>query len=114
MSDTILLPHDHGQAIAKGSIPEDERFTDAADIFKILGDEKRLKIFWILCHYEECVVNISALMGMTSPAVSHHLRQLKACGLITGTRRGKEVYYAASDDPRAAMLLQVTERILFK
>ena len=31
---------------------------------------------------EECVINISAMMDMSSPAVSHHLRQLKNAGLI--------------------------------
>ena len=113
MTDNIKLPHDHGQAIDKDAIPDSARFTDTAEIFKVLGDEKRLKIFWILCLYEECVVNISALMGMTSPAVSHHLRQLKAAGLITSHRSGKEVYYQAAETPRVQLLKGVTEQILF-
>ncbi|MDD6598560.1 MAG: ArsR family transcriptional regulator [Anaerovibrio sp.] len=31
-------------------------------------------MFWILCHCEECVLNIAALLNMSSPAVPHHLR----------------------------------------
>ena len=36
-------------------------------------------------------INIAALVGMTSPAVSHHLKQLKSSGLLTSRREGKEV-----------------------
>lgn len=46
---------------------------------------------------EECVINIAAIMDMSSPAISHHLRLLKACGLITSRRNGKEMYYKAAD-----------------
>ncbi len=48
-----------------------------AEIFKQLGDTTRVRIFWLLCHCEECVINISAMMEMSSPAVSHHLRPLQ-------------------------------------
>ena len=41
---------------------------------------------------EECVLNISAMLEMSSPAVSHHLRPLKNSGLIVSRREGKEVY----------------------
>ena len=69
----MQLPHNHGQRIEREpeAIPQNEAFQAAAGIFRLLDDGTRLKIFWILCHYEECVVNLSALMGMSSPAVSH-------------------------------------------
>lgn len=47
-----------------------------------------LRLFLLLCHCEECVIKISTLMNMSSPAVSHHLRQLKSIGLITSQRSG--------------------------
>ena len=72
------LPHDHGQIIEKEPerIPEESEFNTVSDVFKQLCDGSRIRIFWILCHYEECVINLAALVGMSSPAVSHHLRQL--------------------------------------
>ena len=35
-------------------------------------------------------MNLSALVGMSSPAASHHLRQLKDSGLIVSRRGGGE------------------------
>ena len=78
------LPHDHGQTIEQEleHMPSVENFQTVADIFKQLGDGSRIRIFWLLCHCEECVINLSAMVNMSSPAVSHHLKQLKSAGLI--------------------------------
>ena len=109
------LPHEHGQHEEKilEHMPGAEEIATVAEAMKQLGDPSRLQIFWLLCHCEECVVNIAALVGMTSPAVSHHLRLLKASGLITSRREGKEVYYTlANTDP--AKLLHKTVDALFE
>lgn len=58
------------------------------------------------------MINISALVDMSSPAVSHHLRQLRAGGLITSHRQGKEVYYKASDNRQAQLLHLFIEQIM--
>ncbi|MBQ3928684.1 MAG: winged helix-turn-helix transcriptional regulator, partial [Clostridia bacterium] len=78
-------------------IPTVETIRTVAEAMKQLGDPSRLRIFWLLCHCEECVINIAAATDMTSPAVSHHLRLLKGAGLITSRRDGKEMYYRAAD-----------------
>ena len=85
------LPHDHGQKFEqmREQIPGPEAFQIVADLFKQMGDLSRVRIFWLLCHCEECVINISSLMEMSSPAVSHHLKQLKMTGLIISRRDGK-------------------------
>ena len=82
-------------------MPSVENFQTVADIFKQLGDGSRIRIFWLLCHCEECVINLSAMINMSSPAVSHHLKQLKSAGLIVNRRDGKEVYYKAADTEQA-------------
>ena len=108
------LPHDHGQAVERGLElrPRVEDFQTVADIFKQLGDGSRIRIFWLLCHCEECVINLSSMVDMSSPAVSHHLRQLKAGGLIVSRREGKEVYYKAADNPRAQALHHMIEALV--
>ena len=89
-----------------------ERFETVAELFKQLGDTTRLRIFWLLCHTEQCVINISALMEMSSPAVSHHLRALRGCNLIVSRREGKEVYYRAADNFQTQLLHKAMERVL--
>ncbi|HIS86439.1 MAG TPA: winged helix-turn-helix transcriptional regulator [Candidatus Faecivicinus avistercoris] len=108
------LPHDHNQPIewAPERIPSVDNFQTVADIFKQLGDGSRIRIFWLLCHCEECVVNLSAMVNMSSPAVSHHLRQLKAGGLITSRREGKEVYYRATLTQQAQLLHHMIEDLV--
>lgn len=82
----LHLPHDHHNnkqhedAISRLAVIDDFNLT--AEVFKQLGDGSRLRIFWLLCHCEDCVLNISAMVNMSSPAVSHHLKQLKAGGLL--------------------------------
>lgn len=110
----IPLPHDHGQKIEEvlSELPDTEEFQKLAELFRQLSDGSRLRLFWLLCHCQECVTNLSAMMGMSSPAVSHHLRQLKGAGLIVSRREGKEVYYKAVDTPTAQSLHQAMEALM--
>lgn len=110
----MLIPHNHGQNIEKivGHMPTIEEFQITAEMFQQLSDSNRLRIFWILCHCEECVVNLSAIVGMSSPAVSHHLKLLRSNGLIVSHRKGKEVYYKATDNDKALLLHNILEKLI--
>ncbi len=110
----IPLPHNHGQTIEQElrHMPSVENFQAVADVFKQLGDGSRIRIFWLLCHCEECVINLSAMVNMSSPAVSHHLKQLKTTGLIVNRREGKEVYYTASTTEQAQLLHHMIEHMV--
>ena len=112
--EKFSLPHQHGQTMEQEleSMPNTENFQTVAELFKQLGDGSRIRIFWLLCHCEECVINLSAMVQMSSPAVSHHLKQLKAAGLIVHRRAGKEVYYTASDTELAQALHHMIEKML--
>ena len=112
MSNT--LPHDHGQAIERDldHMPSGADFQIVADIFKQMGDSSRIRIFWLLCHCEECVINLSSMVEMSSPAVSHHLKLLKAAQLIVSRREGKEVYYKAADTPQARLFHRMIEELV--
>ncbi len=87
-------------------------FQSVSEIFAALSDSTRLKIFWLLCHSKECVIGIASMLGMTTPAVSHHLRVLKEAGLVEGSRDGKEVFYTASGGPECGILHSMTERLM--
>ncbi len=93
------------------ALPAEEITTTVAQALKQLGDPSRLRIFWLLCHTEECVADIAEIVGMSSPAVSHHLRILKSAGLIVSNREGKEMLYRTADTPLADMLHHSIETI---
>ena len=110
----IHLPHNHGEKeediLALASNAEDFQIT--AELFRQLSDGSRIRIFWILCHCEECVINLSAMMEMSSPAVSHHLKLLKSAGLVVSRREGKEVYFKAADNRQVKVLHDMLETLL--
>lgn len=112
--NNIKLPHDHGHENEEQimeHLPGEQEIAGVSEAMKQLGDPSRLRIFWLLCHCEECVVNIAAIVGMTSPAVSHHLRLLKGSGLIVSRREGKEMYYRTADTELAQALHLIIEKI---
>lgn len=114
MTSESRLPHRHDNRTEEilAHLPESEDIETVAGLMKLLGDPSRLRIFWILCHVEECVINIAAMTEMSSPAVSHHLRLLKSGGLISARREGKEMYYRAADTPLARRLHHAVEEIM--
>ena len=75
------LPHDHGEeqnhtAAMRELLRGEAHFQSVADIFRQLGDPSRIRIFWLLCHCEECVVNIADMVEMSSPADTTQSRLL--------------------------------------
>jgi DNA-binding transcriptional ArsR family regulator len=115
MKEEIKLPHIHNDSLTSQELadimPDDNTISTVADAMKKLGDPSRLRIFWLLCHTEECVIDIAAIVNMTSPAVSHHLRLLKNAGLITSRREGKEMFYKAADTKLSQALHLIIEQI---
>lgn len=110
------LPHDHGTSFQAASLHQEvmqvAHFAAAAEVFKQLSDPTRVRIFWLLSHREECVINLAALLEMSSPAVSHHLRSLTESGLLVSRRDGKEVYYKAADTAQIRMLHEIVEQVM--
>ena len=114
--EELHLPHQHEDAQTMQQLHESVEtvgsFQTVADIFKQLSDSSRVRIFWLLCHCEECVIDLSARVSMSSPAVSHHLRQLRESELIISRRVGKEVYYRAAENEQAQLLHRMIERTM--
>lgn len=105
------LPHNHGRDISRllAQMPEPAGFEEAAGIFQQMGDASRLRILWLLCHSEECGINIAAAVGMSSAAVSHHLKTLKLHGLVQSRRAGKEIHYKLADNEKARLVHRMVD-----
>lgn len=65
-------------------------------IFKALSDPTRRALFERLCRMgEQNVVALTASAGVSQPAVSKHLAQLKAAGLVSDRPDGRVTHYRA-------------------
>jgi len=66
---------------------------------ELVGNNVRLKILFLL--YEEkqlCVCDISDILGMTTSAVSQHLRKLKDRKLIETEREAQTIFYSLTNE----------------
>ena len=79
----------------KRRIPE---VAGISEIFRVLGDETRCRVVYLLSLEELCTCELSEILGTTMPAVSHHLRLLKALRLVKARPMGKHVFYSLADD----------------
>jgi len=89
-----------------------ERLLEVAglsELFKVLGDETRTRILYLLSLQELCVCDIAEIMEMSLPAVSHHLRLLKALRIVKYRREGKQVYYSLDDDHIVGLIRMAQE-----
>lgn len=69
-------------------------FKNCIPMFSVLADENRQKI--ILALAENDVLNVKQItekIPLSRPAISHHLKNLKAAGLIGLEKKGTENYY---------------------
>ena len=94
----VTLIHEDNVKKAINELPNDELIADLSDMFKIFGDQTRVKILMALESGELCVCDIAAVMNMSQSAISHQLRVLKQSNIVKTRREGKVVYYSISDD----------------
>ncbi len=86
-----------------------DRLMDVAglsEIFRVLGDETRTRIVYLVSLQELCVCDLAEIMEMSLPAVSHHLRLLKMMRLVKYRRKGKKAYYSLDDEHIVSLIRQ--------
>lgn len=69
-----------------------------SEVFKVLSDETRTQIIYLLTQQELCVCDLATILGMSSPAIAHHLRLLRVFRLVKYRRSGKMAYYSLDDN----------------
>ena len=112
MAEHMCEHENTGAATLRQQLSLGGDFTAVAEVFRLLDDSSRVRIFWLLCHCESCVIELAEMTGMSSPALSHHLKLLREAGMITARREGKEVYYRASETPACRLLHSVIEKVM--
>ncbi len=82
-----------------------------AAVCAALGDHHRLLLLYAMAAEPRSVTDLVRRLGISQPAVSHHLRILREQGIVSTERRGKSVYYWPAD-PRIIEALDLLRAIL--
>ena len=82
-----------------------------ANLFKALADPVRVRIIGVLAHAEVCVGDLTLALGMSQPAVSHHLKLLRQWKIASTRRDGKHIYYTLQDEHVEALYQQALEHV---
>ena len=101
--DLLCLDLPRAEALRTGRIALEQAELAAAGA-KALGDATRLTIAVALREGGElCVCDLAWVVERAENLVSHHVRALRAAGLVRSRREGKMVMYALTE--RGAALL---------
>ncbi len=83
-----------------------------AEVFKVLGDQTRIKILSLLAAEEElCVCDIAETLEMGQSAISHQLRVLRTARLVKFRKEGKEALYSLDDHHVLTLMGQGLEHV---
>lgn len=69
-------------------------FEEQTALFKALSDANRLGIIDMLSCGELCACRLLEHFDITQPTLSHHMKVLADCGLVTGRKDGIWTYYS--------------------
>ena len=73
-------------------------YEQKSKIFKALGDPSRLRILDMLSCGELCACRILESFGFTQPTLSHHMKILMACGLVSSRKEGLWCHYSLNEE----------------
>lgn len=81
----------------------------AAELFKALCDENRIKILKLLQSGEKCACHLNENINVTQPTMSHHMKVLCDSGIVVGRKEGKWMHYSISPEGAQNALQLLTE-----
>lgn len=97
MEECIRLYADRVQIKAcKEKIKTSEKaLLQLSDVLALAGNDVRLKILYLLEEEKElCPCDLSDILGMSTPAISQHLRKLKDGNIIQFRKEGQTIFYS--------------------
>jgi len=104
----VACVHPDKVAQVVANSPDPGELSRLTGVFKLLGDPTRARLLYALLEAGElCVCDLAAATGTLEATVSQSLRLLRASGVVSGRRQGRNVFYRLSD-AHIRMLLDVT------
>lgn len=91
--------------------PDTDDLEALANLFSAISDPTRLRLLTALATADLCVCDLSATIGASESATSHHLRLLRDRGLVRFERRGRLAFYSIDDEHVRTLLSQGREHV---
>jgi DNA-binding transcriptional ArsR family regulator len=98
-------------ARVRARLTDERTALQLAETFAALSDAMRLRVIEALSVSELCVCDLSAAIGLSQSATSHHLRMLRNLRLVKHRRSGRLVYYSLDDSHIERLFLQGLEHV---
>ncbi len=108
--DTHTDAEREGRILSK--VPTEDEAIDASELFSQLSCPTRIRLLSILALDQICVCELAGMLGISQPAVSHHLRMLRQSGFVRYKKQGKQVQYSISDSPGGRLLRTIIQDIM--
>lgn len=71
-----------------------QAFEETRDLFVAFGDRYRQEIILLLAENSQLTVkDLAAMLQLSRPAVSHHIKILKQAGMLEARKEGVRTYY---------------------
>lgn len=92
-------------------VPPLENARSIARFFQVLADPTRVRLVMALAYDEWCVTDLTQILEMDQPAISHQLKYLRDMGLVNWTKNGRHVYYSLADEHLRDILYSSLEHL---
>ena len=89
-----------------------EHYIQLSKKLKVLGDANRLKILNLLSCGELCACEILEYFDFTQPTLSHHMKVLMDCGLVTARKEGLWNYYSLCPESCQSLMENLSNVLL--
>jgi ArsR family transcriptional regulator len=80
------------------AVVSDNGLHEATELLRALASPHRLAMVQALASGPHCVHELVDALAISQSLASQHLRVLRAAGLVSTDRRGREIAYSLSDD----------------
>lgn len=81
------------------SVPDSAEAAELAEVFRLLGSPKRVRLLYALAEAGElCVSELADVVGVDETAVSQSMRLLRTAGIVRRRRDGRNSFYRLDDD----------------
>jgi ArsR family transcriptional regulator len=83
----------------------------AAQGFRALGDPTRMRILDYLAGGERCVCELTGVLDLPQPLLSHHLKTLREAGFLHVRKEGRWMYYRLDPERLEACICALEEAL---